>query len=503
MKKDRPTAALLLLLLAMIACQRVPYNHVTIVQTSKSGDKLKEVGKEKFETIATSVHPRVMLDPYATYQQILGFGGAFTESAAFVLNQLSEPKRAEVLQKYFSRACAGYSLMRTHINSCDFSLSNYSYAPVPNDTNLTHFSIDEDLDDLLPLIRDARNVPGAEFKIIASPWTAPIWMKDNQQWNNGLLKKEWQPTWALFFSKYIREYVKRGVPIWGVTVQNEPLGNGGQWESMIFSPGTMAEFIRDHLGPQFVRDNLDVKIFAYDQNRDDVAAWADTILADSLAAEYVWGTAVHWYSSTVDWYPAALKSVHEKFPDKTLLHTEGCIDNIGNDEPQGIWLTDDWYWRAEATDWGYYWAADEDKKDHPRYAPVYRYARDIIGGMNSWLIGWIDWNIALDTKGGPNHAGNWCLAPVLVDAANDSVYYTPLFYTMSHFSKYIRPDSHRIRAETEAAELMVTACKNPDDSMVAVVLNQQNHPVTYHLVIESCMAEITIPDNAIQTLLIK
>jgi len=503
MKNDRWLGVLLLLLLTIIACQHVPYNQVTVIQTTKSGDKLKEAGARPFASDVTSTRPLIVIDPDTTYQQILGFGGAFTESAAFVLNQLSESRRAEVIRNYFGPSGACYSLMRTHINSCDFSLSNYSYAPVPNDTLLAHFSIDEDLDDLLPLIEDALNEPGAAFKIIASPWTAPPWMKDNQQWNHGMLKKEWQPTWALYFSRYISEYAKRGIPIWGVTVQNEPLGNGGQWESMIFSSASMAEFIRDHLGPRFVRDNLDVKILAYDQNRDEVEAWADTIFMDTLAARFVWGTAVHWYSSTVDWYPAALNAVHEKFPDKTLLQTEGCIDNIGNDEPAGAWLSDDWYWRAEATDWGFYWAGDEHKKDHPRYAPVYRYARDIIGGLNSWLTGWIDWNIALDTKGGPNHASNWCLAPVLVDAASDSVYYTPLFYIMSHFSTYIRPESHRIRAETETGDLMVTACKNPDDSIVAVVLNQQNHSVDYHLVIKGYTAEMSIPDNAIQTLIIK
>lgn len=483
-------------------CQHSRYSSFTVIQSSKSGDKLSIKKNGVLSPQKNTTTHNIILRPENTYQTIVGFGGAFTESSAYVLTQLSDAKRAEVLDKYFSESGAAYSLMRTHINSCDFSLSNYSYAPVPNDTDLSHFSIDEDADDLLPLIKDAMAVPGANFKLIASPWTAPPWMKDNNDWNGGTLKKEYYPTWALFFSKYIHAYAENGVPIWGVTVENEPLGNGGQWESMIYSPETMADFIKNYLGPQFENDELDVKILSYDQNRDELMAWTQPILSDPDVAKYVWGTAVHWYSSTIDWCPDALNEVHEKYPDKHLLHTEGCIDNVGDDEPAGIWMTDDWYWRREATDWGYYWAAEADKKNHPKYVPVYRYARDIIGGLNSWLTGWIDWNIVLDTKGGPNHAENWCVAPVLVDAASDSVYYTPLYYTMCHFSKYIQPGAQRIGVETDLGELMVAACKNPDKNITVEILNQHEKPVAFHLIIEGRIKEFSIPENALQTILL-
>ena len=147
-------------------------------------------------------------------------------------------------------------------------------------------------------------------------------------------------------------------------------------------PYQLADFLKNHLGPRFEEDGLDVKILIYDQNRDEVEEWTDVILGDPEAAKYAWGTAVHWYSSTVDWYPEALNAVHDRFPDKPILHTEGAID-----AEVPVWRDDDWYWRREATDWGWDWAPEEDKHLHPKYAPTFRYARDIIGGLNSWLVG--------------------------------------------------------------------------------------------------------------------
>ncbi|UCG74852.1 MAG: glycosyl hydrolase family 30, partial [Gemmatimonadota bacterium] len=213
-----------------------PYTAATVIQTSRGGDKLAEIATLKFADASGTDRPLIALDPATEFQTILGFGGSFTESTAYVLGKLSEQKREEVIEAYFGRSGADYTLTRTHINSSDFSLGNYAYAEVPGDTRLEHFTIQEDLDDIVPLIKDAMAVSGSGFRIIASPWTAPPWMKDNNAWNDGSLKPELYPTWALYFSKYIRAYQEQGIDIWGVTIENEPLGNGGQWESMIFSP---------------------------------------------------------------------------------------------------------------------------------------------------------------------------------------------------------------------------------------------------------------------------
>ena len=469
-----------------------------IVQTSRAGDKAAEKQAPPFTPENDSRLPVIRLDPRRQYQEIVGFGGSFTESSAHVLSALSDEKRDEVLHAYFSPDGAAYSLTRTHMGSCDFSLSNYTYANTPDDPGLSDFSIDEDGDDLIPLIRDAAAVEGAEFRIIASPWTAPPWMKDNGDWNGGSLLPEYYDTWALFFCRYIEEYERSGIPIWAVTTLNEPLGNSEQWESMIFTPAEMARFVKDNLGPKFDEKGIDARILIYDQNRDHLEEWANGILGDPEAAEYVWGTAVHWYSSTYEWYPEELTRVHDKFPGKKLLHTEGCIDS---EVP--VWQDDDWYWRSEATDWGYDWASEREKRFHPRYVPVYRYARDIIGGLNSYLTGWIDWNIVLDDKGGPNHAENWCIAPVIARPETDEVYYTPLYYVMLHFSRYIRPGAVRIGVDNGIEGLMVTAVRNPDGTIVVEILNQAERGERFALELDSRFAEISIPGRALQTVIIE
>jgi glucosylceramidase len=251
------------------------------------------------------------------------------------------------------------------------------------------------------------------------------------------------------------------------------------------------------LAPQFKQDALDVKILIYDQNRDHLQEWTRQILSDPDVAAAVWGTAVHWYSSTTNWYPEVLNAVHEAFPSKPLVQTEACID-----AEVPVWHDDDWYWRKEATDWGFTWAAEEDKYLHPKYAPVHRYARDIIGGLNSWLAGWVDWNMVLNHHGGPNHAKNWCIAPVIVNTETREVYYTPLYDVMCHFSRYIRPGAYRIGVESAAGNLMVTACENPDGGIATVVFNPTEEEVGYRLNSSGEEVAVTIPGQALQTVLL-
>ncbi len=470
----------------------------SVIQTTRAGDKSAEKAEIAFRKGSGTELYSIRLDPGRTYQEIAGFGGSFTESFAYVLGRLSEERRDEVLRAYFSPEGAWYSLARTHMASCDFSLSNYTYAPTPDDRDLDDFTVKEDMDDLIPLIRDAMAVEGAGFRLVASPWTAPPWMKDNGRWNWGSLLREHYDTWALYICRYIEEYGRLGIPVWGVTPVNEPLGNSGQWESMIFTPRQMTLFVRDCLGPAFEKRGIGSKILIFDQNRDEVERWAEAILGDPEAAGYVWGTAVHWYSSTIDWYPEALGAVHERFPDKRLMHTEGCIDS-----QVPVWGNDDWYWRAEATDWGYRWAREEDRHLHPKYVPVFRYARDMIGGLNSWLTGWIDWNIVLDDGGGPNHAGNWCVAPVLARPDSDEVYYTPIYHVMRHFSRYVRPGAVRIGVDSNVDGLMVTALRDPGGQIVVEVLNQQERAISYSLEIEGMYAKVDIPRFAVQTVIVQ
>ncbi|MEO5714112.1 MAG: glycoside hydrolase family 30 protein [Luteolibacter sp.] len=489
------------LCLASLAVTSVSAQKVEIFQTTRKGDRLAAVAPS---TAAGASDYSLTLDPSVSHQTLIGIGGAMTESSAQALSELSKKQSEAVLRAYFSKEGSRFSLTRTHIGSCDFSVTNYSYDPVPGDVKLEQFSIEPDRKYLLPMIKQAQAVPGADFKILASPWTAPPWMKTSGKWNGGSLKPEHYQTFSDYIARYIADYKKEGVPIWGITPENEPLGNGGQWESMEFTAAQMRDFIGQNLGPTLATAAPGTTIWAYDQNRDkNLVEWADTILADKKAASYVTGLAVHWYQSTRDIGPEIVASVSKAHPEKPMLHTEGCIDAMGDDEPIGSRLEDDWYWRQDSTDWGYVWAPAEDRKDHPKYRPFYRYAGDLIGGFNAGFVGWIDWNMVLDTRGGPNHARNFCGAPVLVDAGHDRVFYTPLFYAISHFSKFIRPGAQRIGLTGANADLVATAFRNPDGSVVAVAFNLLESDKTYTIRFGGLPeTRISIPGQALQTVVI-
>ncbi|MEM9679631.1 MAG: glycoside hydrolase family 30 protein [Bacteroidota bacterium] len=492
--KQKKIYIILIVFLTMASCSKKQELNVEVYETSESGNKLTPISE--FSTsggVSTMV-----INPEKEFQTITGFGGAFTESSAYLLNKLSKENRDKILKAYFTRDGANYSLTRTHMNSCDFSLGQYSYAPIEGDMELENFSIEEDMDDLIPMIKDAMAISEDGFKIFASPWTAPPWMKDNKEWVGGKLLPEYYPTWALFFSKYVDAYKAEGIDIWGFTVENEPHGNGNNWESMHFTPEEMTDFVQHHLGPKLEADGKgDLIILGYDQNRAGLQEWVDVMYKDEASSKYYDGTAIHWYESTYDYFPEALQYAHNKAPDKYLIETEGCID-----AEVPVWQDDAWYWKKEATDWGWDWASAEEKYLHPKYSPVYRYARDIIGCLNNWVDGWVDWNMVLDKQGGPNWFENWCIAPVIVDPETDEVYFTPLYHTMAHFSKYIRPEAKVIDVQNSDEALMVTAAKNPDGSIAVVVFNETMEAKEFTLTLGEVSKAVSISPQAIQTIMI-
>jgi glucosylceramidase len=479
----------------IMSCNQDTNNLVMdVYETSAAGNKMSKVT----ESIKVEKTVKISLDTTKTYQTITGIGGSFTESSAYLLNKLGDENRKKILQAYFGDDGARYSLTRTHMNSCDFSLSNYSYTP-NEDKDLKDFSIAEDMDDLIPMIKDAMAISTDGFKIISSPWTAPPWMKDNNAYVGGKLLPKYYDSWALFFSKYLDAYKKEGIDIWGFTVENEPLGNGNNWESMHFSAQEMTDFVANHLGPSLEKNGHgNINILGYDQNRDHLKEWVDVMYKDEKSSKYMDGTAIHWYASTYEVFPDVLQYAHNKAPDKYLIETEGCVDA---EVPH--WQEDEWYWSKEGTDWGWDWAPEKEKPLHPKYVPVYRYARDIIGCLNNWVDGWVDWNMVLDKQGGPNWFKNWCLAPVIVDPESDEVYFTPMYYAMSHFSKYIRPGSERIDMKMDNEEVLATAVQNPDGSIAIAVLNENEYPVTIQLEMNTFTKEVTIDASAIQTIILK
>jgi len=482
------------ILLLMNGCMKSKPLNVEIFETSESGHKLTQL--KEFPAVENVVEISIL--PEEKFQEITGFGGSFTEASAYLLNQLSQANRELILEAYFGESGARYSLTRTHMNSSDFSLGNYSYAPVEGDKELAHFSVEEDMDDIIPMIKEAMAISKDGFKIISSPWTAPPWMKDNNDWRGGKLLPEYYDTWALFFSKYIEAYREQGIDIWAFTVENEPLGNDNNWESMHFTPQEQNEFVKNHLGPRLRDDGHKVKILGYDQNRDEeLIEWVDAMFDDEEAAQFYDGTAVHWYGSTFYHFPDALQYAYNKAPGKHLIQTEACIDA---EVPR--WQEDAWYWAKEATDWGWDWAPEERKHLHPKYVPVFRYANDIIGCLNNWVDGWVDWNMVLDRQGGPNWAQNWCIAPVIVDPDKDEVYFTPLYYTMAHFSRFIRPGAVRVGFTNPNEELQVTAAQNPDGSIAVVIFNPTEEARAIRLSLAGSSFEFSISRKAVQTILI-
>lgn len=516
--------------------------------TSESGDKIAL--KENVSFVRGNPGGTVIIvSPDSIKQTIDGIGSSFTESSAFVLAHLDPAVRAEVMRMIFSEDGANFSLTRTHIGSCDFTVKGkYSYVDKAGDTGLKSFSLAPDKEgfskteypgikdesfDLLPMIKEAMAIKNSqddkELRIVASAWTAPAWMKDIEDWyikgapeNNyqgtgGSLKKKYEAIYADYLIRYLDEYRAEGVEIWGITPVNEPHGNNGQWESMHFSPHAQNEFIKKYLGPKLKSgSNSGVKLLIYDQNRDGIAEWTDLILADQETSGYVYGTAVHWYESTFKVYEDVFEQVNAKFPDKKILHTEGCIDDLGKPAPQGItdperFMEKDWFgndsfwWNENATDWAYTatWQGVRSE-DHPIYTPVHRYARNIIVSIDHWLTGWIDWNIVLDQMGGPNHVGNFCGAPIMIDTASGQVYYTPVYYVLAQFSRTIRPGDRAVKTSRELEglgedDLHVCATINSDSILSVQLLNTTKKDISYNLQIKEQYAELKIPANSVQT----
>ncbi|MCL4142137.1 UNVERIFIED_CONTAM: hypothetical protein GTU68_066546, partial [Idotea baltica] len=294
---------------------------VQVFETSESGNQFTRITEFK-----KGENPVIIkLNAEEKFQTITGFGGAFTESSAYLLNKLSKENRKKIIDAYFSKEGAHYSLTRSHMNSCDFSISNYSYTPVEGDKELEHFTIEEDRDDLIPFIKEAMAASTDGFKIFGSPWTAAPWMKDNNAWVGGKLLPEYYDTWALFFSKYVDAYKAEGIDIWGFTVENEPLGNGNNWESMHYTPDEMTNFVQNYLGPKLEADGKgDLKILGYDQNREHLKEWVDAQYKNEETSKYFDGTAIHWYASTFNYFPEELQYAHNKAPKKLLIQSEAC-----------------------------------------------------------------------------------------------------------------------------------------------------------------------------------
>jgi len=399
----------------------------------------KETGfqtSEIIEKVESKETIEILVDNTKTFQKIIGFGGAFTESSAYTLSKMDPLKRQEVLEAYFDKNKGlNYNIGRVHIHSCDFSLENFTYVE-DFDKDLKTFSIKRDFKWVIPMIKDAEKIAGHKIELLASPWSPPAWMKSNNDMNHGgVLLPEYYQAWANYYVKFIEEYTKNGLDVFSITVQNEPAAVQ-VWDSCIYSAEQERDFVKHYLGPTLKEKYPEVKIIIWDHNRDIIVERADTVLKDKEARDYVWGTGLHWY---VNEDFENLTTLHNLYPDKHILFTEGCQEGGVH---LGSWLTGE------------------------------RYARNMIGDFNNYCEGYIDWNLTLDETGGPNHVGNLCDAPIISDTKEGKIHYNSSYYYIGHFSKHIQPGALRTFSKCENKDLKTVSFINKNQEEVVIVLNE-------------------------------
>ncbi len=414
----------------------------------------------------------IFVDPNHRFQKLLGIGGAITDASAEVFGKLSPAKQDELLHAYYDKDKGiGYTLARTTIHSSDFSSSSYTYIK-EGDKALATFSIDHDREFRIPLIKKAIAAAGGQLTMFVSPWSAPAFMKDTKDMlHGGKLLPEYADAWAMYCTKFIKAYEKEGIPIWGITIQNEPMAKQ-IWESMIFTAEEERDFLKNHLGPTMHKEGLkDKKIIVWDHNRDLLNYRANTIFNDPEAAKYAWGIGFHWYETWTGGDPMFnnLADVNQNFPTKNILLTEASIEKFSAERYQ-------------------YWPNGE------------KYGNSMVNDFNNGSVGWTDWNILLDEQGGPNHVSNFCYSAIHADSKTGELIYSPIYYYIGHFSKFIRPNAQRVSSTSSRSVLLTTSFLNGDNKMATIVMNQSDADVSYNFYVGLDEAKATIPAHGIQTL---
>jgi glucosylceramidase len=584
-------------------------NSVEVYQTSRNAgeggapEHMKDEGPVAVSTtLPDAGATTVTVDTTTTNQTIIGFGAAITEATATVVSSLPAAQQQEIVNAYWGTGpqSSGYTIARTHIGSCDFALTQYSFddtcgGPSTSarppcttaDPTLAQFSIAHDTTVtpgvpgsgvLVPFLKSAIAASGGVLRVLGSPWSAPGWMKSNGQMqgtggDDGTLMPMYYGAYAEYLSKYIQAYKAAGVPIWAITPQNEALGVGASRESMAWTPQTMDTWIGTSMGPTFMNDGVNPLVFIYDHNKgpvnSDMQTWASLIYGDSVASPFVAGEAVHWYGSTYETYTDTLDAVHAIDPTKMILYNEAVADELGNSEfgvstpntsqtqqptacaapnsgtPTGgstsaasscfqyTWMSDDFYWIKDDWDWGWWYST---QSDHPVYEPVYRYARDIITGLNHWYNGFQDWNAVLNMDGNPGHIFNPVPAGILIGGCHSAaistnspsygqcqgagpftIYYTPTYYALQHFSKFFRPGASVLPTTVslassvsatdydgtptqDGAALLAASARNTDNSIVVVLFNETNAAIDYTVDFGTNTVTNSIPSQALQTI---
>jgi len=433
--------------------------NITKFETNKSKNFYFHESNIKPKSYSSKQESQVVnLYPDITYQQFLGFGAAMTEASAYAYSLLPEDKKKEFINDYFS--LINYSLCRISIGSCDFSLDTYSYA---KKHDLSDFNIERDKKYIIPFIQDALKV-NPNLRFLASPWSPPGFMKNTKMaCLGGKLADKYKQTYANYIVKFIKSYKELGINVDYITVQNET--NAIQlWESCLFNADEEAAFVSKYLYPTFQQNNIDTKIIVYDHNKEKLFSRALAEFNQPGSKESISGIAFHWYSGN---HFENISLCRQTFPDKLLFHTEGCFGfTPDNSFPNA-------------------------------------YAHDITEDLNSGVNGYMDWNILLDSKGGPNHKKNYCNSPVHLNVENTDYIKSLAFYYIGHYSKFIQPGSYRIAYSKYIADITMTAFKNPDNSIVVVMANRENYNIDFNLCMKNFMFKDTLEAQSIISYVIK
>lgn len=405
--------------------------------------------------------------PQVGYQTIRGFGGAFTDAAGYVYAQMDEASREEMIRTYFDPKEMGYTWGRTSIDSSDFGVEMYAADDDPRDTALERMDFTRNEKYVLPLLRDAGKAAGAPIRMMLTPWSPPAWMKTNgSRVQGGSLREECAPIWAEYICRYALHCIETGVDVRLLSAQNEPHAIQ-RWDSCIFTDAQERDFIRDHLAPALKRHGLDKRLtlLIWDHNKEHVLERAQAILCDRELRDAVGGIAFHWYSGD---HFENLSMAHALFPEQRLVFSEGCVEH-------SVWGSD-----AELPG-------------------AIHYAHEYIGDINAGADTLIEWNLVLDEKGGPNHVGNFCDAPMMYDTVKRQLHKKLSLQYIGHFSRHIRPGAVRIGVSRYTPSVEATAVKNADGTIAVVMLNPTREETAFNLQIGESFYPITLPAGAIIT----
>ena len=420
-----------------------------------------------FHTDREVERPLLNVYPQVTYQTFRGFGGMFTEAAAYCVKNAGGNNGDRMVQDLFGESGLHYCCGRVHLDSCDASLGNYAAMNDPDDTELKSFSLKRDEEYLIPMIKKAQQYSSHPLTLMVSPWSPPSFMKTNGEKNHGgKLKKEYFSLWAKYICRFIKEYETHGIHFSMISLQNEPKA-AQTWDSCIFTAAEEREYLRKYLIPELKAQNLDdMEILIWDHNKERSLDRAMEIINDREMREMISGVAVHWYSGD---HFEQLSMIKKLFPEKHLVFTEGCVE----------------YSRFS-------------RNDHLAHARMY--AHDIIGDLNNGVDCFMHWSMIFDQNGGPNHVNNFCEAIIMCDTEKKEYIKTLPYYYISHFSRYIQPGAVRIGFSRFDDSLDVTAFQNPNEERVLVLLNQSDKKIPFILREGDEIAELNMLPDSIATI---